>query len=202
MTIVAKATVGEINAAIGGTGSDLGVFRLRHDVLARQVAFVEPLTTVSAGHPVTPDQLGLGERRHHVEQVDLGRAVQRDDRVHIDDGLPATLHIEATTQGRQRAIAIDPRHRARGHMQRRVLERILAAGYAPKPWSESAQAAAREIALRYGARGYFDAAAARRGEALFAGKAKCATCHEPHNKFPAYTRMLRKPLTGSAKFTP
>jgi lysophospholipase L1-like esterase len=28
-----KATISEINAAIGGTGSDLGVFRLRHDVL-------------------------------------------------------------------------------------------------------------------------------------------------------------------------
>jgi hypothetical protein len=28
-----KATVSEINAAIGGTGSDLGVFRLQHDVL-------------------------------------------------------------------------------------------------------------------------------------------------------------------------
>lgn len=27
--------------------------------------------------------------------------------------------------------------------------------------------------------GYFDAAAARRGEALFAGKARCATCHVP-----------------------
>jgi lysophospholipase L1-like esterase len=28
-----RATISEINAAIGGTGSDLGVFRLRHDVL-------------------------------------------------------------------------------------------------------------------------------------------------------------------------
>jgi hypothetical protein len=38
-----KARVREINAAIGGTGSDLGVFRLRQDVLAHQpdLLFVE-----------------------------------------------------------------------------------------------------------------------------------------------------------------
>lgn len=38
-----KAQVSEINAAIGGTGSDLGVFRLRQDVLAHQpdLLFVE-----------------------------------------------------------------------------------------------------------------------------------------------------------------
>ncbi|MCX6904006.1 MAG: GDSL-type esterase/lipase family protein [Verrucomicrobia bacterium] len=38
-----KAQVTEINAAIGGTGSDLGVFRLRHDVLEHQpdLLFVE-----------------------------------------------------------------------------------------------------------------------------------------------------------------
>ncbi|MBI5384931.1 MAG: SGNH/GDSL hydrolase family protein [Verrucomicrobia bacterium] len=38
-----KATVSEINAAIGGTGSDLGVFRLRHDVLDHKpdLLFVE-----------------------------------------------------------------------------------------------------------------------------------------------------------------
>ena len=27
---------------------------------------------------------------------------------------------------------------------------------------------------------------------------ECATCHEPHNRFPAYTKMLRKSLAGSA----
>jgi predicted CXXCH cytochrome family protein len=27
---------------------------------------------------------------------------------------------------------------------------------------------------------------------------ECGTCHEPHNKFPAYTKLLRKELTGSA----
>ncbi len=27
---------------------------------------------------------------------------------------------------------------------------------------------------------------------------ECATCHEPHNRFPAYTKMLRMPLGGSA----
>lgn len=38
-----KASVSEINAAIGGTGSDLGVFRLRHDVLVHKpdLLFVE-----------------------------------------------------------------------------------------------------------------------------------------------------------------
>jgi lysophospholipase L1-like esterase len=38
-----KATVTEVNAAIGGTGSDLGVFRLGHDVLAHRpdLVFVE-----------------------------------------------------------------------------------------------------------------------------------------------------------------
>lgn len=38
-----KATVSEINAAIGGTGSDLGVFRLGHDVLQHKpdLVFVE-----------------------------------------------------------------------------------------------------------------------------------------------------------------
>lgn len=38
-----KAQVSEINAAIGGTGSDLGVFRLQHDVLQHQptLLFVE-----------------------------------------------------------------------------------------------------------------------------------------------------------------
>jgi hypothetical protein len=38
-----KAKVSEINAAIGGTGSDLGVFRLRHDVLLHKpdLLFVE-----------------------------------------------------------------------------------------------------------------------------------------------------------------
>lgn len=38
-----KARISEINAAIGGTGSDLGVFRLRHDVLANHpdLLFVE-----------------------------------------------------------------------------------------------------------------------------------------------------------------
>lgn len=27
---------------------------------------------------------------------------------------------------------------------------------------------------------------------------ECSSCHEPHNKYPAYTKMLRKSLTGSA----
>ncbi|HWH67829.1 MAG TPA: SGNH/GDSL hydrolase family protein, partial [Candidatus Sulfotelmatobacter sp.] len=38
-----KAQVSEINAAIGGTGSDLGVFRLKHDVLEHKpdLLFVE-----------------------------------------------------------------------------------------------------------------------------------------------------------------
>src|SRR5256885_1588445 len=38
-----KAQVREINAAIGGTGSDLGVFRLQHDVLEQKpdVLFIE-----------------------------------------------------------------------------------------------------------------------------------------------------------------
>src|SRR5438309_8062966 len=38
-----KARVMEINAAIGGTGSDLGVFRLQHDVLEHQpdLLFIE-----------------------------------------------------------------------------------------------------------------------------------------------------------------
>src|SRR6266436_8084859 len=38
-----KARVSEINAAIGGTGSDLGVFRLQHDVLEKKpdLLFVE-----------------------------------------------------------------------------------------------------------------------------------------------------------------
>src|SRR5229473_1136109 len=38
-----KARVSEINAAIGGTGSDLGVFRLQHDVLEHQpdLLFIE-----------------------------------------------------------------------------------------------------------------------------------------------------------------
>ena len=38
-----NAWVSEINAAIGGTGSDLGVFRLQHDVLEHQpdLLFVE-----------------------------------------------------------------------------------------------------------------------------------------------------------------
>lgn len=38
-----NATISEINAAIGGTGSDLGVFRLRHDVLRHKpdLLFVE-----------------------------------------------------------------------------------------------------------------------------------------------------------------
>jgi len=38
-----KANISEINAAIGGTGSDLGVFRLRHDVLRHKpdLLFVE-----------------------------------------------------------------------------------------------------------------------------------------------------------------
>ena len=38
-----NAKVSEINAAIGGTGSDLGVFRLRHDVLEHKpdLLFVE-----------------------------------------------------------------------------------------------------------------------------------------------------------------
>jgi predicted CXXCH cytochrome family protein len=26
---------------------------------------------------------------------------------------------------------------------------------------------------------------------------ECSTCHEPHNKYPAYTKMLRKTLDGS-----
>jgi lysophospholipase L1-like esterase len=38
-----SATFSEINAAIGGTGSDLGVFRLQHDVLDHKpdLLFVE-----------------------------------------------------------------------------------------------------------------------------------------------------------------
>ena len=38
-----KARISEINAAIGGTGSDLGAFRLKHDVLSRKpdLVFVE-----------------------------------------------------------------------------------------------------------------------------------------------------------------
>ena len=37
--------------------------------------------------------------------------------------LPATRDIEAAAQRGQRAVAVDPCHRARGHVQRRMLER-------------------------------------------------------------------------------
>ena len=51
-----QAKVGEINAAIGGTGSDLGVFRLEHDVLDHKpdLLFVE-FAVNDAGAP--PEQI-------------------------------------------------------------------------------------------------------------------------------------------------
>ena len=53
-----KATVAEINAAIGGTGSDLGVFRLRNDVLQHRPESIEACIAndrrASNGSPVLP----------------------------------------------------------------------------------------------------------------------------------------------------
>jgi S-formylglutathione hydrolase FrmB len=51
-----KAKIGEINAAIGGTGSDLGVFRLKHDVLDLKpdLLFVEFAVNDSG---TSPDQI-------------------------------------------------------------------------------------------------------------------------------------------------
>ena len=48
-----KAQVSEINAAIGGTGSDLGVFRLRHDVLEHRpdLLFIEFAVNDSGAPP-------------------------------------------------------------------------------------------------------------------------------------------------------
>lgn len=48
-----RATISEINAAIGGTGSDLGVFRLRHDMLEFQpdLLFVEFAVNDSGAAP-------------------------------------------------------------------------------------------------------------------------------------------------------
>jgi lysophospholipase L1-like esterase len=48
-----KARLSEINAAIGGTGSDLGVFRLKHDVLDRRpdLLFVEFAVNDSGAAP-------------------------------------------------------------------------------------------------------------------------------------------------------
>ena len=45
--------------------------------------------------------------------------------------------------------------------------------------------------------GSFDAAAARRGERLFNGKADCARCHTP----PTYTDVLSVPIPGCPCFT-
>jgi hypothetical protein len=52
-TTFPKATLTEINAAIGGTGSDLGVFRLKQDVLDRQpdLLFVEFAVNDGAAAP-------------------------------------------------------------------------------------------------------------------------------------------------------
>jgi predicted CXXCH cytochrome family protein len=36
------------------------------------------------------------------------------------------------------------------------------------------------------------------GLPFYNGYLECSTCHDPHNKFPAYTKMLRKSLAGSA----
>jgi predicted CXXCH cytochrome family protein len=33
---------------------------------------------------------------------------------------------------------------------------------------------------------------------FFGGLVECATCHDPHDKYPAYGKMLRKPIAGSA----
>ncbi len=49
--------------------------------------------------------------------------MQRNDRVDVDDRLPAMRDVEASAQRRQRAMAIDSRDRSRGHMQCRILER-------------------------------------------------------------------------------
>ena len=48
-----KARVSEINAAVGGTGSDLGVYRLRHDVLEHKpdLIFVEFAVNDSGAAP-------------------------------------------------------------------------------------------------------------------------------------------------------
>lgn len=52
-TVFPQATLTEINAAIGGTGSDLGVLRLEHDVLAKapDLLFVEFAVNDSGAEP-------------------------------------------------------------------------------------------------------------------------------------------------------
>ncbi|MCE9589309.1 MAG: SGNH/GDSL hydrolase family protein [Planctomycetes bacterium] len=60
-----RATVNEINAAIGGTGSDLGAFRLRQDVLRHRpdLMFVEYSVNDSGeGHDVTAAVEGIVRR--------------------------------------------------------------------------------------------------------------------------------------------
>jgi hypothetical protein len=73
-----RARVSEINAAIGGTGSDLGVFRLRQDVLAHQpdLLFVE-FAVNDGGAP--PDQIyrcmeGIGNMLDSLQEGNLPRS--------------------------------------------------------------------------------------------------------------------------------
>ena len=97
--------------------------RFRHDVFALQVALAEALAAVRARQPVATEQLALAEGRHHVEQVDARRTVQRDDRMHVDERLPAARDIEAAAQRGQWTNALDPRHGIRSHVRGGMLER-------------------------------------------------------------------------------
>jgi hypothetical protein len=67
-----------------------------------QLALRKALAAVRAGHAVATEQLGLGERRHDVEQIGLRPAVRRDDRMRVDQRLAAARDVEAAAQRGQR----------------------------------------------------------------------------------------------------
>jgi lysophospholipase L1-like esterase len=84
------ATFKEIHAAIGGTGSDLGVFRLGRDVLAHKpdLLFVE-FATNDGGQP--PEQIWAQYGGHRAADVAAGSGHGHHLHVHHHNGVHERL---------------------------------------------------------------------------------------------------------------
>ena len=94
----------------------------RHDMLAREVAFVEGVAAVGAQVAVAGKQLAVGEPGAQLEGVDVGDALRPDDAVDMDDRLlPGTGIVSAPKHGHGQACL--PAHLIGGVVDHSLLQR-------------------------------------------------------------------------------